>query len=160
MLEAPKCNGIVLHHSVDWGKKIRHALYVAQVAVVLVVGEEHVFHLLQMDIGAHVCERRGGIRVWRIFTREEGYCAIGSMDVFLCCQDPKEWDSLAYPESFKCGNWCILPIRPFCSRHHSPSSPSPPRSISRSHHAPFNLTYSSRRLAISAFRSSAEDSQP
>jgi hypothetical protein len=33
-------------------------LYVAEVAVIFVVGEQHVFHLLEMDIRAYICERR------------------------------------------------------------------------------------------------------
>lgn len=38
MLEAPEGDGVVLHHGVDGGKEVGHALDVAEVAVVFVVG--------------------------------------------------------------------------------------------------------------------------
>lgn len=58
-------------------------------------------------------------------------------------------------ERRKGGKGGTVPIRPRCSLHHSPSSPSPPWSIWRSHQAPLSLMYSSRSEAISALRSSS-----
>lgn len=56
VLEAPKSDGVVLQDSIDRSKEIGHALDVAKVAIVFVIGEEHVFHLLKMDICSDVCK--------------------------------------------------------------------------------------------------------
>ncbi len=58
VLESPEGDGIVLHDGVNRSQEIGHALNVAEVAVIFVVCEQHVFHLLEMDIGPHIRERR------------------------------------------------------------------------------------------------------
>ena len=58
VLESPEGDGIVLHDGVNRSQEIGHALDVAEVAVIFVVSEQHVFHLLEMDIGPHIRERR------------------------------------------------------------------------------------------------------
>ena len=43
-------------------------MHVAEILVIFVVSEQHVFHLLEMNVRAYVRERRGRIRVRCVFT--------------------------------------------------------------------------------------------
>lgn len=93
--EPPECDGIVLHNGVYGCKKVAHALYIAKVLVVFVVGQEHVLHLLQVDIGACVSKWRIGIRMWNIFACEDWDVAICSVYIFLYMADPIEWGKVS-----------------------------------------------------------------
>ena len=44
--EAPKSYSVVLLDSIDWSKKIAHTLNITQARIILVVSQEHIFHLL------------------------------------------------------------------------------------------------------------------
>ena len=55
--KSPKCYSIVLLNGVDRGKKIAHALDIAKITVIFIVREEHIFHLLKMNVGSDFCER-------------------------------------------------------------------------------------------------------
>ena len=88
----PKRHGVVLHHCVDGSKKIAHALDVTEFPVVLVIRQKHVFHLLEMNVGARFRERRIGVRMRYVFSFEKGDMAISAMDIFLYMSDPKQWD--------------------------------------------------------------------
>lgn len=48
--KSPERGSIILHYGVDGSKQIAHALNVAQVFVVLIVCQEHIFHLLKVNI--------------------------------------------------------------------------------------------------------------
>lgn len=65
--KTPECDRIVLHDRIDRRKEITHPLDIAQVAVIFVIRQEHVLHLFEMNVGAHV----GKWRVW-----------IGMRDIF------------------------------------------------------------------------------
>jgi hypothetical protein len=81
-----------LHDSVDGRQEITHALNITQRAVVFIIGQEHILHLLKMDIGTNISKRRVGIRMWSIFAGKKWYMTIGSMDIFFYSRDPKKWD--------------------------------------------------------------------
>jgi hypothetical protein len=69
-------------------------LYISEIAVVLVVGKEHILHLLQMNVRTYVCERGRGIWVRRVFAGKKWDCTIGSVDILLCYRSPQEWEAL------------------------------------------------------------------
>lgn len=92
--KAPKGNCIVLHDCVDGCEQIAHTLYVTKALVVLVVGEQHVLHLLQMHIGTNVCKWRVGIRMRNVLAGEDGNIAVCAMYILLYTTDPKEWEKL------------------------------------------------------------------
>jgi len=93
--KAPECNSIILHNCVDGRKQIAHALNVAKILVVFVIRKKHVFHLLQVNVGAHIRKRRVRVRVRNVLAGEDGNIAICAMDVFLYTTDPIEWDKSA-----------------------------------------------------------------
>jgi hypothetical protein len=93
--KSPKGDGIVLHNSVDGCKKVAHTLYVAEVLVVFVVGQEHILHLLQVDISACIGEWRIWIRMWNVFACEDWDVAICSMYIFFYMADPIEWGKVS-----------------------------------------------------------------
>jgi hypothetical protein len=82
--EGPEGDGIVLHDRIDGREQVGHALHIAEGGVVFVVGEEHVFHLLEVNVGAGFGE--GGVRVGVrcVFAGEEGDVAIGAVNVLFC----------------------------------------------------------------------------
>lgn len=43
-------------NGVDRSQKIAHTLDIAKVTIVLIIGEEHIFHLLKMNVGADLCK--------------------------------------------------------------------------------------------------------
>jgi hypothetical protein len=101
--KGPEGDRVVLHDCVDGGKEVGHPLNVAEVlwlpvagvlaglrrkTVVLEVGEEHVFELLEVDIRAVAAgneEGGGGIRMRDVFASEEGDVAVCAVDVFFYC---------------------------------------------------------------------------
>ena len=85
--EAPEGYGVVLGDGVDGREQVGHSLDVAEVAVVFVVGEEHVFHLLEVDVGAALGEGGVGIRMWDVLAGEEGDVAVCAVDVLFCVPD-------------------------------------------------------------------------
>lgn len=93
--KAPESEGVVLHDGVDGREEIAHALHVAEVAVVFIVGEQHVFHLLEMDVGADFGEGGFGVRMCDVFAFEEGDVAVGAVDVLFYIADPEKWVELA-----------------------------------------------------------------
>jgi hypothetical protein len=93
--KAPECDSIILHDCVDRRKQIAHTLNVAKILVVFIIREEHILHLLQVDVGAHIGKRRVGIRVRNVLTSEDGDITICAMYVFLYTTDPIEWDKSA-----------------------------------------------------------------
>jgi hypothetical protein len=99
--KGPESNGVVLHNGIDRRQQIAHTLDVAKIFVVFVVGEQHIFHLLQMDVGPDVSERRVGVRVRNIFAHEDGNRAICAVYVLLYCTDPIEWGKVSLA-SYEC----------------------------------------------------------
>ena len=93
--EAPECYGIILHDSVDGREQIAHALNVAKILVVFVVRKKHVFHLLQVNVGASFRKRRVGVGVRNVLAGKDGDIAICAMYIFLYTTDPIEWDKSA-----------------------------------------------------------------
>jgi len=93
--KAPECNGIILHNRVDGRKQIAHTLNVAKVLVVFVIRKKHVFHLLQVNVGAHIRKRRVGVRMRNVLAGEDGNIAICAVYVLLYTTDPIEWDKSA-----------------------------------------------------------------
>lgn len=65
--ECPESDGVVLHNGIKRCKEIAHALNVAQIGVVFVVGQEHVLHLFHVDIRASIRERRVGVWMGNVF---------------------------------------------------------------------------------------------
>ena len=125
----------------------------------LVVGQEQVFHLLEMDIGTRLGKRRVWIRMGDVLAGEERDVAIGAVHVFFYRGDSMISKGVSCGRPPSCNYWnSDLPMRMRCSFHHSFSSSEPPSSASLSHHAPFRRMYSSRRLCIFALRSSSEES--
>lgn len=90
--EGPEGHGVVLKDGIEGREEVGHALHVAEGRVVLVVGQEHVFHLLEVDVGAGVSE--GGVGIWvrGVFACEEGDEAVCSVDIFFYSEDPKRWE--------------------------------------------------------------------
>lgn len=82
--ECPESDGVVLHDSVKRSEEIAHALYVAQVGVVFVVGQEHVFHLFHVDVRACICEWRVGVRMGDVFSCKQWNRAVCPVDIFFC----------------------------------------------------------------------------
>ena len=60
--KSPERDSVVLHYCIDGRQQIAHALDVAKIAVILVVGQEHVLHLFEMDIRPDIGEWR--VRIW------------------------------------------------------------------------------------------------
>jgi len=81
--ETPECQSIILHDSVDWSQEVTHALHVAEIAVVFVVGQQHVFHLLEMDVRADLREGRVRIGVWDILALEQGNMTISAVNILF-----------------------------------------------------------------------------
>jgi hypothetical protein len=81
--EAEKGDGVVLHDGVDGRKQVAHALHIAQVLIPLIVCEQDLLHLLEMDVGADLRERRVRIRVRAVLARKERQVPVGTMDVLL-----------------------------------------------------------------------------
>lgn len=64
--------------------------------VVFEVGKEHVFKLLEVDVGAVAAgdvEWRGGVWMWDVLAGEEGDVAVGAVHVLLYCAYAKVSDS-------------------------------------------------------------------
>jgi hypothetical protein len=93
--EAPEGNGIILHDCVNGCKQIAHTLNIAKIFVVFVVRKEHILHLLEVNVGAHICERRVGIGMRNVLASEDGDIAICAMYILFYTTDPIEWDKLA-----------------------------------------------------------------
>lgn len=55
--KTPKSNGIILHDRIYWGQQIAHALHIPEIAVILIIRQEHIFQLLEMHIRADLGER-------------------------------------------------------------------------------------------------------
>lgn len=99
--EGPEGQGVVLGHGVERGEEVGHALDVAEGVwgvvggvwvrggrgvIVFEVGEEHVFELFEVYVGAGaigIVEGGGGVRVGNVFAGEEGDVAVGAVDVFF-----------------------------------------------------------------------------
>lgn len=56
LTEGPEGHCVVLHYGVNGREEIGHALDVAEGGVVFVIGDEHVFHLFEVDVGADLGE--------------------------------------------------------------------------------------------------------
>jgi hypothetical protein len=97
--KAPESNGVVLHDRVDWSQKVTHPLNVAKVLVVLVVGQKHLLHLLEMDIGPGLGIGRIRIRMWDILSSEERDIAVCTMNILLYRADPVEWGTVSLSKS-------------------------------------------------------------
>ena len=82
--KCPERHGIILHNCVQWGKKIAHSLYVTQVGVIFIVRQEHVLHLLKMNIGAHIGEWGIWVRVRNVFSGKQRNRPICAMNILLC----------------------------------------------------------------------------
>ena len=57
---------------------------VTEILIVLVIGQEHILHLFQMNIGAGFRERRVGVRVGDVLARKDCDIAVCAVDVLLC----------------------------------------------------------------------------
>ncbi|KAI7091849.1 RabGAP/TBC [Hortaea werneckii] len=114
--EAPKRYRVILFYSVDWCKEIRHALHVTKVAVVFVVRQQHILHLLKMNIGAGLSERRIRIRVRDVFAGEEWDVAICAMDILFYRGDGAI--SKVYQQHVPCSSTILS--------HHDPLRQVPP----------------------------------
>jgi hypothetical protein len=93
--KGPEGNSVVLHDRVYGCKEIAHALDVTQVLVVLVVCQEHILHLLEMDISASVRKWRVWVRMRNVFACEDWYVAVCSVYIFLYMADPIEWGKVS-----------------------------------------------------------------
>lgn len=176
--EGPEGEGVVLEDGVDGGEEIGHALDVGEVlrrgvatgvgpgggggGVVFEVGEEHVFELFEVDICAVAVgdgEGGGGVRVWDVFAGEEGDVPVGPVDVFFYGEEA-EVSGLSDAvcerrKGLQKNQWGLchgmaLPMRPFCSFHHSSSSRLASPSTILSHQAPFRRMNSSLLEFMSA----------
>lgn len=76
---------IILQDCVEGREEVGHALHVAKGGVGFVVGEEEVFHLLEVHVGAGFVEGGVGVWVWVVRAGEEGNVAVGAVDVFFWC---------------------------------------------------------------------------
>lgn len=162
--EGPEGKGVVLEDGVDGGQEVGHALDVAEVLgvrirgvgagggggfVVFEVGKEHIFELFEV----HVCavaagdiKGRGRIRVGDVIASEEWDMAVCAVDVFFYGADSEvsKLSDAAHEETdgrsivMEKLKIVILPIRPFCSFHHSSSSGVASPSTILSHQAPFS----------------------
>ena len=90
-LKAPESDSIVLHDGVDGSKEVAHALDIAQVAVVFVVGQQHILHLLEVDVRADFGKGGIGIGMRYVLALEERDVAIGAVDILFYMLDPKKW---------------------------------------------------------------------
>lgn len=66
--KAPECHCIILLNSVNRRKKVAHTLDVTQITVIFVIGEEHIFHLFEMDIRTDLGKGRVCVRMWNVFS--------------------------------------------------------------------------------------------
>lgn len=81
--ETPEGDCVVLHDCIDGREEIAHALDVAEVLVVLVVGKEHILHLFEVYVRPNVGERRIWIGVRDVLSFEDGNVAICSVHILL-----------------------------------------------------------------------------
>jgi hypothetical protein len=86
--KTPEGDRIILHNGINRREEIAHPLDVAQTTVVFIVRQKHVFHLLEMYIGANVSKRRVWIRMRDVFSFEKCYVPIGAMDVLFYVPNP------------------------------------------------------------------------
>ena len=93
--KAPEGDGIVLHDCVNRRKQVAHALHVAEILVILVVGKQHVFHLLQVDVGADVRKRRVWVGMGNVLSLEDGNGTICSVHILLYSTNPIEWGQVS-----------------------------------------------------------------
>ena len=91
--KAPKGNCIVLFDRINGGKEVAHALNIAQIGVVLIVSQEHVFHLLKMHIGANIREWRVRVWVWNVLALEKRNMSVCPVHIFLYMADSQQWDT-------------------------------------------------------------------
>jgi len=89
--KAPECYGIVLHDCIYWGQQVAHALNITKLFVVLIVSEQHVFHLLEMNIRPYFRKRAVGIRMRRVFASKKRDVAIGTVNILFYIADPVKW---------------------------------------------------------------------
>lgn len=82
-LEAPECNRIILDDGVNRREEIRHALDVAQILVVLVIGQEHFLELLEMGIRPNFSERGFGVWVRYVLSLEDWDISVCPVHILL-----------------------------------------------------------------------------
>src|SRR5436190_12407363 len=94
--EAPECDSVVLHHRINRCQEITHTLNIVKVAVVFIICQQHVFHLLQMDICTTLSEWRIGVRMRKIFSCKKRDGAICAVNILLCSADTGKLALLAF----------------------------------------------------------------
>lgn len=66
-------------------------MHVAEITVMFVVGQQHVFHLLEVDVRADFREGRVRIGVGDILALEQGDMTIGAVNILFYIANPKKW---------------------------------------------------------------------